>query len=200
MSVAAFAGCTGMPDPVPLRGPAPKTVMVCPVDARGVDPVVAAMMDRAAHLVFSARGYGVVPAAVAGNMLESVGVGEESFTRSPSSESLAELADRFEVDAVLLRTLRPVAGGAASQFRLDWTLLAVDGQTLWSWSEIGGGDAGPADPIAMTRFGNDPLEESEPLLERRLQGQDPAPRPPSVIDQVDAVHERMRLALPPVAR
>ncbi len=198
----ASLGCESRPRPVALTGPAPSLILVAPLQVEGeVDPGLGPALDATAHLELGKRGYRSVPAAVAHNMLGTLGIAADQVT---SPESLAQLRREYAVDAVLVREVRPqFASSPERAFVLRWQLVdAIDQRRLWAGQAVAGPErvvdrrlSGPRGSYQDDAF-DDPFLSDEPVLSRELGGATRAVRTRTLREQADDAQARVVERLP----
>lgn len=131
----ALGACRfGDPEPKPLRGPEPAVVAIWPHVAKEFTPARATLLVGLDGAV-RARGYRVVTAPVAAELLAGAGVAVDA---DPASAGLA-----LGADAVLVCAVRSFAAVGErplqqAEWDLTWRLVSTRGLgELWSWNDRG---------------------------------------------------------------
>lgn len=131
----ALGACRfGDPEPTPLRGPEPAVVAIWPHVAPAFAPVRATVLAGLDGSV-RARGYRVVTAPVAAEMLAAAGVPADA---DPATAGIA-----LGADAVLVCAVRSFEAAGErplqqAQWDLAWRLVSTRGMgELWSWTDRG---------------------------------------------------------------
>ncbi len=145
-----LGGCQlGGPEPVPLAGPPPDSVLVAPLPPRARGPDLTEGLSAALR----ARGYRVVPPDVAAETLRQRGLLQHG---EPDANELMAVHRELDVDAVLFVTPqelrlegnRPLD---SADWDLDYRLVStVSGDTLWEQEVRGSYRRPPPAPIDPT--------------------------------------------------
>ncbi|MBK8975203.1 MAG: hypothetical protein IPM29_04715 [Planctomycetes bacterium] len=198
---ALLVSCSSAPEPVPLRGPAPRRIAVMPIQAVGLPPDVVAALDESAHLAIEARGYEAVPAVVTANMLHAVGA---ALDEEPPRAVLDELQRRFELDALMWRGARlETSTRGADDYVVEWHLVAADPRgtgvlTLWA-QRVAGGPGRIVDwriTGPQSAYETNPFLSDENLIARELGGVRTDIEAVTPREQADDVHGRLAALLP----
>lgn len=153
--LGAAGGCTvATIEPMPLAGPAPEVIAVWPAVAPAGQPFAAELLAGLGPAL-RARGYRVVSAAVARELLAERGI-EPAGDGAPRDLPRAGMA--LGADAVLVLDVREFAATVGrcdrAAWELGWRLLSVRGHgELWrhehrgSWARADTDDRDPLRPI-----------------------------------------------------
>lgn len=139
--------------PIPLAGPAPRSVVVAPLRDDTGRPGLSALLLRGLDRALSARGYRALPLGVGADLLRQRGLLQEG---EPAPDELQAAGRALDVDAVLL--LRARDFGAEGDRRLEqahwdleYRLLATaTGDMLWRHDLQGRYLRPPDEPVDPT--------------------------------------------------
>lgn len=131
----ALGACRfGDPEPTPLRGPEPAVVAIWPHVAKEFAPARATLLAGLDGAV-RARGYRVVTAPVAAEMLTAAGVAADA---DPATAGIALVADAVLVCAVRSFDATGDRPLEHAQWDFDWRLVSTRGLgVLWSRNDRG---------------------------------------------------------------
>jgi hypothetical protein len=143
-------GCQiGGPDPVPLAGPTPNSVLVAPLPPRATGPDLSEGLSSALR----ARGYRVVPPDLAAETLRQRGLLQHG---EPDANELMAVHRELGADAVLFVTPQELRIDGdrpldSADWDLDYRLVStVSGDTLWEQEVRGSYRRPPPAPIDPT--------------------------------------------------
>ncbi|MFO1055073.1 MAG: hypothetical protein U1F36_22880 [Planctomycetota bacterium] len=151
------------PPPVPFRGPVPARIVVLPLHGDGLPDDWRRALDDSAHLAVAARGYAVIPAAVAAR--------HPAWSPSPDETTFQSMLRHFSADAVLEREVAVVGAAVQSNVnRLEITWRIRGGSplaTLWEQRA----ELRPGAVVAEHLTGPLGLRSDDPLMsDEQLQG------------------------------